>query len=126
MNSELELFHEDVFYEYFQPFRHPSAQFNIFGGHGLETFGDDLRLVRQHHEHFVWTVVDSGENSDQWITPGYRYVNRVCYVLTKVPHHWAFIEFRVARNAHSLTHRGLARRISTLKRLLAEARTSIS
>lgn len=31
--------HEDTFYEYFKPFRHADARHDIWGGHGLETFG---------------------------------------------------------------------------------------
>lgn len=112
-------FHEDVFYEYFRPFRHPAAAFDIWGGHGLETFGADLRLVREHDQQFVWTVVDG--DVDQWIVPGYRYVNRVCYLLTERPHNDAPVEFRIARYGQSLTQVGLVRRISTLRRLLDQS-----
>ena len=52
--QESNAFHEDVFYEYFRPFRHPSANFDIWGGLGLETFGDDLKLVRDYDENFVY------------------------------------------------------------------------
>lgn len=115
---ESTVFHEDVFYEYFRPFRHPSSHFNIWGGHGLETFGADLQIVQRYSEDFVWTVVDGDEGPDQWITPGFHFVNRVCYLLTEVPHDGALVEFRIARNALSLTPLGLTRRISTLRRLL--------
>ena len=30
------------FYEFFRPFRHPSSHFDIWGGYGLETFGEDF------------------------------------------------------------------------------------
>ena len=109
-------FHEDVFYDYFRPFRHPAAAFDVWGGHGLETFGADLLLVREYDQDYVWTVID-GEK-DQWIVPGLRYVNRVCYLLTKVSHEGKFFEFRVAPPYPSLTRLGLARRIAILRRLL--------
>lgn len=109
-------FHEDVFYEYFRPFRHPAAQFDIWGGHGLETFGADFQLVRRHSHEHVWTVVDGDE--DQWIIPGISYVNRICYLLTELPHDGAPIEFRVVRAARPLTPLGLARRLSTLRRVM--------
>ena len=115
---ESTVFHEDVFYEYFRPFRHPSSHFNIWGGHGLETFGADLQIVQRYSEDFVWTVVDGDKGPDQWITPGFHFVNRVCYLLTEVAHDGALVEFRIARNALSLTPLGLTRRISTLRRLL--------
>lgn len=116
------IFHEDVFYEHFRPFRHPAARFNIWGGHGLETFGEDLQLVQGYDQNYVWTVVEGGEGVDEWITPGLHYVNRICYLLTEIPHNDAPVEFciaRIARNAHSLTPRGLARRISTLRHIVS-------
>lgn len=117
--QEISVFHEDVFYEYFRPFRHPSASFDVWGGHGLEIFGDDLKIVNDYAQEFVWTVVDGSEGSDQWILPGYHHVNRICYLLTKRPHDWAPLEFRIARGPHSLTPLGLARRVSSLKRIMS-------
>lgn len=90
-------FHEDVYYAYFLPFRHPLSRFNIWGRHGLETFGGDLQIATSFDRTFVWTVVDGGEGPDQWITPGLHYVNRVCYLLTQVPHDWAPIARRITR-----------------------------
>lgn len=115
-------FHEDVFYEYFRPFRHPLAGFDIWGGHGLETFGDDLQLAFNHDENHVWTVVDGEVGTDQWIIPGFHRVNRICFLLTEVAHHDAPVEFRVERGPRSLTPIGLARRITTLKRILSESK----
>ncbi len=43
--AEVLLLHEDVFYEYFKPYRHPKAHHNIWGGHGLETFGRPRELA---------------------------------------------------------------------------------
>lgn len=120
------VFHEDVFYEHFRPFRHPAAHFDIWGGHGLETFGADLQIVKSYPEDFVWTVVDGDDGDEQWITPGYHYVNRVCYLLTEVPHGEAPVEFRIARNARSLTPVGLERRISTLRRILLTGSLGVS
>ena len=118
------VFHEDVFYEYFRPFRHPSAGFYVWGGHGLETFGDDLKIIEDHAQEFVWTVVDGSEDSDQWIVPGYHHANRICYLLTELAHNGAPLEFRVARGPQSLTPLGLARRVSALKRILSEHRAT--
>jgi hypothetical protein len=114
------VFHEDVFYAFFRPFRHPSSQFNIWGGIGLETFGRDLQIVQGHSERFVWTVLDGCEGTDQWITPGLHYVNRICYLLTEVAHDWTPFEFRIQRRSVSLTPLGLERRLSTLRKLMLE------
>ena len=50
--------HEDTFYEYFKPVRHPDAQHEIWGGHGLETYGKDLEIAQRYDPDCVWTVVD--------------------------------------------------------------------
>lgn len=112
------VFHEDVFYAFFRPFRHPSSQFDIWGGLGLETFGSDLQVVKGYSERFIWTVLDGCEGPAQWITPGIHYVNRVCYLLTEVAHDWVAAEFRIALRSPGLTTVGLARRISTLQKLM--------
>ena len=86
--------HEDTFYEYFKPIRHPDAQYDIWGGYGLETFGKDLEVVRCHDQSFLWTVVDDG-SGNEWIATGFHYVNRICYLITEKPHNWISAEFRV-------------------------------
>ena len=111
-------FHEDVFHEYFRPFRHPKAQNDVWGGLGLETFGEDSLLVRSYDQNHVWTVLDG--DRDQWIVSGYHYVNRVCHLLTEIPHYGMSLEFRVARNGRSLTSVGLARKIRTLNLAVQE------
>lgn len=114
----LYVFHEDTFYEYFKPIRHPDAQYDIWGGHGLETFGKDFDTVRRLDPDFVWTVVD-GDSGGEWITTGAHYVNRVCYLMTEKPHNSILVEFRVRSGPHSLTPLGLRRQLSKLKRMLA-------
>ena len=63
MTTEL-VFHEDVFYAHFQPLRHPSSHFNVWGGLGLETFGGDLQLVRSFDPDCVWTVLEGDVGFD--------------------------------------------------------------
>ena len=48
--------HEDTFYEYFEPYRHPEAHFDIWGGIGLETFGEDMEIVRRTNPEYIWTI----------------------------------------------------------------------
>ena len=56
--------HEDTFYEYFKPIRHPDATRDIWGGLGLETFGKDIDIIRRHDPAFTWTVVDGDSGGD--------------------------------------------------------------
>lgn len=116
------LLHEDAFYEFFRPYRHPEASENCWGGLGLETFGADFRLVLRLDVNCVWTVVDSDAGRDQWITPGVRYVNRVCYLVAEISNEGADVDFRCPWNNLSLTPLGLKRQLSRLRRLLAAAR----
>ena len=110
--------HEDAFYEFFRPCRHPQAGYDIWGGIGLETFGADLELVKSLPVTNVWTVVD-GDDGDQWILTGVHSVNRICYLVTEVAHDWQDIQFRIARRGHALTRIGLKRQTNKLERLLA-------
>ena len=110
--------HEDAFYAYFKPYRHPEAQHSIWGGYGLENYGKDFEFVRRLSPDFVWTVVD-GENDEQWITPGIHYVNRICYLVTEVPHAGLDVEFRCSRRMSTLTPLGLKRQLNKLRKVLA-------
>ena len=117
------IFHEEVFYTLFRPFRHPSSQFSIWGGICLETIGSDLQIVRAHPVRFVCTVLDGCEQTDQWITPGYHHVNRMCNLLTEEAHDWVPVEFRIERRSRFLTPLVLALRTTTLGKRVLENTT---
>jgi hypothetical protein len=112
------ILHEDAFYDFFVPYRHPKSRHDIWGGIGLETFGEDFELVRSLDENFLWTVVESGCDADLWITPGIRYVNRICYLLTEKAHMELVVDFRVPHNLRSLSPLGLKRQVNKLERAM--------
>ncbi len=116
--SEPLLLHEDAFYEFFVPYRHPKSQLGVWGGMGLNTFGDDFQLVRSLDDYYLWTVVDSGCNSDQWITSGVHHVNRVCYLVTEKPHNGLMVDFLAPHNLRSLTPLGLKRQLRKLEKAM--------
>ena len=121
MATEYFTLHEDAFYEGFKPYRHPDASHNIWGGHGLETFGADLEIVRSLDRKYLWTVVEGDNGRDAWISPGFHHVNRICYLVTERPHHWIAADFRVPTRPTSLTPIGLARQLRKIEQLLAAA-----
>ncbi len=110
--------HEDAFYEFFRPYRHKDANYDIWGGLGLETFGPDFKLLKRLPVTHVWTVIDGGDNSDQWIVTGIHIVNRVCCLVTEVPHNWQEIEFRIPARGYSLTRLGLLRQTNKIGRFI--------
>ena len=120
------ILHEDAFDAFFVPYRHPKTRHGVWGGMGLETFGEDFLLVRSIDDNHIWTVVESGCDSDQWITPGIHYVNRICYLVTENPHNWLSVEFRAPRNMRSLTPLGLKRQIRKLERAMAQFSTPLT
>lgn len=107
--------HEDVFYEFFRPYRHPNAHHDIWGGLGLETYGADWDLVERADIDLLWTVVDGDSGRDQWIIPGVHYVNRICYLLTERSSMGLEVDFRCPTRPHSLTPIGLARQMRRLE-----------
>jgi len=50
-----------------------------------ETFGEDLEKIRKTDPNYVWTVVDTDDDSLA-ILPGIHYVNRISFVITKISH----------------------------------------
>lgn len=116
--------HEDAFYEYFKPYRHPDARHKIWGGLGLETFGDDLETVKKLDDSHVWTVLDGDSGNDQWISPGIHFVNRICYLVTEKSHQGINVEFRIPSRLNSLTPIGLKRQVNKIDRLFQAAHQS--
>jgi hypothetical protein len=67
--------------------------------------------------------VDSGCNSDQWITSGIHYVNRICYLVTEKPHNGLMVDFLAPYNLRSLTPLtplGLKRQLRKLEKAMAQ------
>lgn len=115
--------HEDAFYEFFRPYRHPQSHHDIWGGIGLETFGEDLELVKSLPATHLWTVVD-GDDGEQWILTGIHTVNRICFLISEVPHDWRDMQFRIPRRGYALTPLGLKRQASKLERLALHVRAA--
>lgn len=58
-----------------------------YDGHMFETFGKELEFVlktQMHSPQNIWTLVE-GENNDMWLSPGYHFLDRLAYMITKEP-----------------------------------------
>jgi hypothetical protein len=56
------------------------------GGSSLfETFGEDYDAVAAADPMTVWTVVEGDETENQYLLPGFHFVNRIGYVLAEKP-----------------------------------------
>ena len=119
MNQHSLELHEDTFYEYFQPYRHPDTSMSCFGDLGIETFGKDRDLAYSLDPTFVWTVMDGTDNGRLYICTGLHVVNRVAYLVTKKSHYNLQVRFRCDGRPSSLTPLGLKRQINQLTRYLA-------
>jgi hypothetical protein len=52
-------------------------------GYLFETYGQEVDYVSQQEEHFVWTLIEVEDKL--YIIPGFHYVNRLNYLITKNP-----------------------------------------
>jgi hypothetical protein len=110
--------HEDVFHQFFEPYRHALTNSNCFGRIGLETYGADVELARTLDANFVWTVVDGSDDDCLYIASGFHFVNRVAYVLSSKPHFDLPVLFRCGGRPSSLTTLGLKRQVNQLTRYM--------
>lgn len=68
----------DVFLKKYQPIERYENEY-LF-----ETYGDDLKIVKNTNNNLVWTIID-GLKGKLYLTAGYHIVNRIGYLITKKP-----------------------------------------
>lgn len=72
----------EVFENKYQPIQnHLVEEPNVYL---YETFGKDWDFIKNQNYQYVWTVV-TGDNGKLYITNGHRLVNRIGYLVTKIP-----------------------------------------
>lgn len=72
----------DQFIKSFKPIVYHSIN-ESYDGYMLETFGEDLNIVLDTKRHCVWTVME--EDGTRFLSNDYHIVNRIGYIITKVP-----------------------------------------
>lgn len=112
--DEWQIFSEDVFEEFFQPYLPDGAIGNEFGGYGLPTHAD-WDIVKKIDTRFVWTVVSI--DGEFGISPGFHFVNACCFLVTRRPHDFKLVEFVTYRERPFLTDTGRKRKLNRLRRI---------
>ncbi|WP_437186765.1 hypothetical protein SH668x_000120 [Planctomicrobium sp. SH668] len=76
----------DARYPLIENHLNPYATWAFVAGRGclFETHGEEFEFVRQQNPVTVWTLVD-GDNGDWYLLSGLHYVNRVGYLISRVP-----------------------------------------
>jgi|TARA_Y100000004_G_C8833912_1_gene377396 hypothetical protein len=49
----------------------------------FETYGEDLKFVKEHDDKFIWTLIE--EDDKQYISQGFSLVNALNYLIASVP-----------------------------------------
>ena len=77
--------------------KHPQGKDYGFNGCMLETFGDDLEVVRQQQVvnwRQVWTILE-GPGRSLYVVAGCHVVNRFGYLISEKPFEDETLEYRV-------------------------------
>ena len=80
MTKDLDLFFED--YTVVMNHLQPDGENGSWNGCMFETYGQDLAFVSEHPNSKIWTIVDGDFDSIN-IIPGFHFVNREGYLITK-------------------------------------------
>ena len=85
---------EEVFYEEYKPIKNHYDPNAAFDGHMFETYGEEVAFVVEQSRvsNKVWTIIES--EGKMYICAGFRYVNRVGYMITEKS--WNSSEIEVA------------------------------
>jgi hypothetical protein len=51
----------------------------------FETYGEELAFVRTQDPRTIWTLVDGGDDDNQYLISGYHLVNRIGYLISTIP-----------------------------------------
>jgi len=63
-----------------------NASFQNEDGEGImfETYGEEVKFVKQQNPNCIWTYI-TGDNNTSYIFSGWHFVNRLGYFITEVP-----------------------------------------
>ena len=77
----------DDFLEKYHPIKNHLDENAGYDGFMFDTFDEQLHYILQTNTHSpqnIWTLIE-GENNDMWLSPGYHYIDRFGFIITKEP-----------------------------------------
>lgn len=113
------MFHEDVFFSYYRPYR-PTAM-------PTDEFIDEYWIQPSRSAYFalkaldanhVWSITSDGSSRDFYYTTGFHMVNMEGYIVTERAHSFEMLDFRASWHRPFLTEIGLKREIKRLEAFL--------
>jgi len=74
----------EKFVDDFEPYTNTMSDDRGYNNTMYETFSPEIDHVKAQNPEYIWTLID-GENNNSWIIPGFHFVNRLGYFITKNP-----------------------------------------
>lgn len=113
------IFHEDVFFAYYRPYRPAVVSPDEFIDEcWIQPSRSALFALQSPNSNHVWTLVSDGHSRDFYFATGFHIVNREGYVVTERPHSFEMLDFRASWRRPLLTEIGLKREIKKLETFL--------
>ena len=113
------MFHEDVFYAYYRPYRPAALPPNEFmDDYWIYPSHSVFLVLKSNCANHVWSITSDGSSRDLYFTTGFHVVNMEGYVVTERAHSFEMMDFRAGWRAESLTDIGLRREIKKLESFL--------
>ena len=113
------MFHEDVFYAYYRPYRPADISLDEFiDEYWIRPSRSALSALKNLNANHVWSITSDGSSRDLYFTTGFHVVNMEGYMVTERAHAFEMLDFRAGWRADFLTDIGLRREIKKLETFL--------
>ena len=113
------MFHEDVFYAYYRPYRPMAVPLDEFiDEYWIQPSRSAFLALKSIDANHVWSITTDGSSRDLYFTTGFHVVNMEGYIVTERSHSFEMLDFRASWTRPFLTEVGLAREIKKLESFL--------
>ncbi len=74
----------EKFVECYKPVKNPINTNASYEGQMLETYGEEMELVKKANSLCIWTLLET--DGESYIASGFHFVNRLGYFITEIPY----------------------------------------